>query len=241
MKTDKKVYARLLLVGLLQCTAAVVLFYRSFIGVVVVLPYLLFFIKSGRKAHLKTLEWELDLQFCDSLQSLAASLEAGYSIENSVGAAINDLSTTYDNDAPIIRELMYIKQQLRNSISAEQAFRDFAQRSGIEDIQMFADILATAKRTGGDVINVIDTTARVIQAKQEMRREIRALIAAKRYEAMIMKIVPFGILLYLNVFCRELVAPLYTGVFGRVFMTLVLAVYLAACKMTERITDIEMQ
>lgn len=241
MKTDKKVYARLLLVGLLQCTAAVVLFYRSFIGAVVVLPYLLFFIKSGRKAHLKNLEWELDLQFCDSLQSLAASLEAGYSIENSVGAAINDLSTTYDNDAPIIRELMYIKQQLRNSISAEQAFRDFAQRSGIEDIQMFADILATAKRTGGDVINVIDTTARVIQAKQEMRREIRALIAAKRYEAMIMKIVPFGILLYLNVFCRELVAPLYTGVFGRVFMTLALAVYLAACKMTERITDIEMQ
>ena len=86
-----------------------------------------------------------------------------------------------------MREFSYIINQIRMNITVEKALLEFAERTGVEDIINFAEIFAIAKRTGGDLVKVIRTTANAINDKIEVKREIITLVTAKKHEADIMK------------------------------------------------------
>ena len=195
--------------------------------------------KAKKKARSES-EWELTDHFCEAVRSLAAAMEAGYSVENALKVAASDLRVLYSEEDVIVREFEYMYRQTMNSMSAENAFLEFAERKWTEDIQSFSDVFVTAKRTGGDIIGIVDKTVSVILMKHEVRREIRTLTAAKRFETMIMKLVPFGILVYLNLFSAAMVEGLYASFAGRAFMTGVLLVYLFASHLADRIVDIKM-
>lgn len=125
------------------------------------------------------------------------------------------------------------------SITVEKALSDFGERTGIEDIISFSDVFSTAKRTGGDLINVIKITSNIISDKIEVRREIITLITAKRLEANIMKFTPLFILIYLTVSSPGFLNPLYHNLLGIVAMTIFLAFYLCAFLIIDKIISIE--
>jgi tight adherence protein B len=145
----------------------------------------------------------------------------------------------YPKGAMIINEFAYITKQIQMNIPVEKALRDFASRSGIEDIISFSEVFSTAKRTGGDLTKIIKTTTDIISNKIEVKREIVTLIAAKKFEANIMKIVPAGILCYLSLSSPEMLKPLYHNLFGILIMTFILGVYLCSYKLIDKIVDIE--
>ena len=55
---------------------------------------------------------------------MAAALVAGYSVENAIKEALEDLSHLYQKDAYIIKEFTYLANQLQMNISVEKAFND---------------------------------------------------------------------------------------------------------------------
>ena len=80
----------------------------------------------------------------------------------------------------------------------EELFLSLGERTRIEDIENFAAVFSTAKRTGGDMDKVIQTSARMLGDKIEVKKEIEATLAAKKAEQMIMSLMPAGIILYLQ-------------------------------------------
>lgn len=72
-------------------------------------------------------------------------------------------------------------QQIQIKIPAEQIFEDFAKRVRLEDVRNFANVFAAAKRSGGDMIAIIQNTVNQIGDKIDVRREIDTILAAKRY------------------------------------------------------------
>ncbi len=227
-------------VGAGLCFAVGILFYRSIIAALALTAFTPFYVKRARKRAEREHEWELTDHFCEAARSLAAAMEAGYSVENALKVAASDLKVLYAEDDTMVRELEYMYRQTQNSVSAETAFAEFADRMRIEDIQSFSDVFVTAKRTGGDIIGIVDRTVSVILMKHEVRREIRTITAAKRFETMIMKLVPFGILAYLNLFSAAMVEGLYASFAGHAFMTAMLVVYLFASHLADRIVDIKL-
>ena len=67
----------------------------------------------------------------------------------------------------------------------ESILKDFAERSGIEEIQHFADVFGF-KRTGGNLVEIIRTTTRMISERIEIKQEIETSLAAKRQEQRIL-------------------------------------------------------
>lgn len=225
----------------LMVLGAAYLCYGKLVYAVLLLPFIPYYIhKTGKKLAEKR-RWELNLQFCDALGCISSALEAGYSVENALSEAYRDLKLSYEESASIMIELKMIVLKLQNSISAEEAFTDMAERSGVEDIRSFADVFTTAKRTGGNIIAIIRSTAGVIHTRVELKRSVKTAIAAKKYESDIMKVIPFAILAYLRVFSPDMIAALYSGLFGRVFMTCILAVYVALCAVSDRIVRIDLE
>ena len=214
--------------------------YNSLLFVIILLPYIPYYIRDRRNKLKEARKWKLNLEFRDYINCISTALESGYSIENAIKEAYLDMKLSYSEDALIMKEMRQIITALSNNRTVEEVFLDFADRSGIDDIKSFADIFATAKRTGGNLILIIKSTADVIHTRVELKRELRTVIASKKYEADIMKVIPFGILIYLRVFSPDMVAALYGNLFGVSFMTVTLLIYLLLCKFSDHVVKIEM-
>lgn len=217
-----------------------ILCYDNILFIIILVPYIPYYLHTKRKKLREERRWKLNLQFCDSINCISTALESGYSIENAISEAYSDLKLTYAEDALIMCELKNILQQLDNNLTVEEAFKGLADRSGIEDIKSFADIFGTAKRTGGNIMAIIKSTADIIHTRIELKRELKTVIASKKYEADIMKLIPFAMLIYLRIFSPDMVAALYGNAFGAGFMTVVLVVYLILCKISDYVVKIEM-
>ena len=117
--------------------------------------------------------------------------------------------------------------------------RNLGDRSGIEDVENFAAVFYTAKRTGGDMNRIIQTSARMLGDKIDVRKEIETTLAAKKAEQMIMSLMPAGIILYLKLTSPGFLSVLYGNFFGMCAMTLCLGIYVLSYWLGRRIVDIE--
>lgn len=120
----------------------------------------------------------------------------------------------------------------------EQELQDFADRSGCEDIESFAEVFSFAKRSGGDFVGIIQTAVLRISGKIEIEREIATAVAGKKLEGRIMNGMPLFILAYLNLTSGDFLELLYGNVLGVVVMTAALAAYAGAIRLSEKILDI---
>lgn len=234
-----KEYLRYILQGFLFIIVLGCLFYQSLSGILLLCPLLPVYCRAKKNQLAGLRKWKLNMEFKDGIVSLAAALSAGYSAEHAFTEAIKDLRLMYQENSIIIREFTFLANRIQMNIPVEKALQDFGDRSGIEDIISFSEVFSTAKRTGGDLVRIIKTTSNAISDKIEVKRDIMTIIAAKKYEAAIMKMVPAGILCYLSLSSPGFLDPLYHNVFGIVVMTLLLLAYLGTYYLIDKITAIE--
>ena len=167
----------------------------------------------------------LNYQFRDALNSMSVAVQAGYSVENAVSACVRDLEQLYPKNEDIVAEFRYIETQQRVSVPVEELFLDLGQRCKVEDIENFASVLYTAKRSGGDLGNVIQKVARMLGDKIDVKKLSKELGCQ--------------VVLYLQLASPGFLDILYGNPFGICAMTVCLTVYGAAYWMGKRIVEIE--
>lgn len=86
---------------------------------------------------------------------------------------------------------------------------------------------------------IIQTSARMLGDKIDVKKEIEATLAAKKAEQTIMSMMPAGIILYLQLTSPGFLEVLYGNLFGVCAMTACLGIYGLSCWMGRRIVDIE--
>lgn len=198
----------------------------------------LFFAECRRSLQAKRAR-EMTRQFLDGIQMLSASLQAGYSAENSLHEAVRELQKVYEPDTFIVREFRFMDAQIRMSRNMEELFLDFGKRCAIEDIQSFAEVFLTAKRSGGDLLAIIRNTASCIRQKQETMQEIETCLSGKIMEQNIMSLIPILILAYIRLTSPEFLTAMYGNVTGVTVMSVCFAVYVAAYFWGKKIVRIE--
>ena len=231
---------RSLLVILTVLSGISLLCYGNIAFAVLLLPYVFFYLHKRRRKLLEERKWQLNLEFAEALRCISAALEAGYSVENAIAEAYSDLKLSFSEQSMIMCELRAVIAMLHNNVPVEEAFAGFAERSGLEDVKGFVDIFTTAKRTGGNIIAIIRSTNEMTRTRLELKRELKTVIAAPKYESDIMRLVPFGVLLYLRIFSPDMVAALYGSLKGAAFMTVILIIYAALGELADRIVKIEL-
>lgn len=215
-------------------------FYRNIIVAAVVGAIGLLFPDYMYNVLLKRRKTNLNIQFKDLLYSISSSLSAGKSVERAFIEAPADLKMMYpDDDTDIIRELGYIINGLGLNETIESLMADLAQRSGDEDIQSFADVFASCKRTGGNLIDVVRITSNIISDKIEIKREIAAGLVEKKFEQKGMCALMLLMILGLTYMSGDYMDPMFTTVKGRIAMTVAFAMFIISYFVGEKITNIE--
>lgn len=205
----------------------------------ILLPALIPYIKNQKVRLNRQRLQQLDIQFKDAVLAISAGLSTGYAMENAVREALREIETMHGIQSCIYKELQYMLRQLELNIPVEEVFHQLAERAGLADIETFSEVFSIAKRTGGDMVKIMKSTAGNISEKMEVKRETQLLMSAKKFEQSIMMVVPVFIILYINLTSPGFLDPLYGTLPGVSVMTICLLLYLAAYVLADWITRIE--
>ncbi len=225
--------------GVLLISIISYLFYGTVLGAILLSPYLIRYMKSWEKQAIRKKKQEFQLQFKEAIGSMSAALNVGYSVENAMREAWNDLRLLYKKDAVIVREFRYMVRQQEMNLTVESILKGFAARTSDEEVRVFADVFSMAKRSGGDMIQIIRNAIGHIGEKIDVKREIDTMITAKKLEFKIMSVVPMAMICYVKISFPEFVDVLYGNLFGVIVMTVCLVIYAIAYEFGKKMTEIE--
>ena len=226
-------------VGMLLGACVVWLCYHSVFAAPVAVPVMIVYVLAKKKQKREERQRLLNYHFRDFLSSLHTNLLAGYSLENGVRMSASDLAKLYGKRDPLAAELKDITGQMRFGKPVEQLFLELGTRSGVEDIMNFSEVLVIAKRTGGDMSHILESTWRNICEKIDTRQEIDTVTASRRYEQSIMSFMPAGIILYMRVTFEGFSDKIYGNPAGAILMTFCLILYAGAFAAGRKMCRIE--
>ena len=98
---------------------------------------------------------------------------------------------------------------------------------------------AIGKKSGGNLVRIIEKSVHSICLKLETEEEIATMIAAKKMETRIMILFPALIVLYLRLTNGEYIGVLYGNVVGAAVMTVSLGAMVVSAFWSEKIMDIK--
>lgn len=97
--------------------------------------------------------------------------------------------------------------------------QEFASRTSEEEVQLFVTVFSMAKRSGGDMIQIIRNAVGQISEKIDVKREIETMMAAKQFEFKIMSVVPFAMICYMKISFPAFMEVLYGNILGVIIMS----------------------
>lgn len=182
---------------------------------------------------------DLKLQFRELLDALTTSLSSGKNIMDSFKGARDDLSIIYSADTSIIQELDVILDGIVNNINIEDLLMDFGIRSGIDDIESFANVFETSYRKGGNIKDVIKNTQQIITDKMEVEAEIETVVAGNKNEQNLMLIMPVILVGMIKMMSPDF-AKNFTTPAGVIATTVAIIMFAAAYFIGKKILTIKM-
>lgn len=211
------------------------MFYHSMLPAIILLPSIIIIYDKQYHWLINKRISKLSLEFKDSLWSISTGLSSGYSLENATKFAYGELCNIYGKESYMARELYMVLNQLQLGEKIEDCFLSLAKRCPLEPIVTFSDILNISKRTSGNITTVVRSSATTIISRMDTDRELKLAIASKLFERNIMLVMPFVMIIFLNVSSPGYMDSLYVTIGGHIVMTICLALYITAYLLTEKI------
>lgn len=210
-------------------------FYRSLWSLPFLLPVGVAFVEWNRQKDIQKQNLDYFEQFKECILSVEASLRVGYAVENAFIESRKDMQMMFGDNCLIVKQLLWIQKGLENNETLEKLLYAVAQDCCNEEFQQFAEVFSIAKRNSGNISGTIEVYSSMIANKLEAMQEMQTALAAKRLEQSVMNIMPFIIVLYLEVSNPGYFDMLFHNLSGVMIMTGCMGVYLFAFAWAERI------
>ena len=179
-------------------------------------------------------------EFKDFLFMASTAIGAGRSMKDAIGEAIPSLANIHGPSATLVHDLGTAHERMETGMENDvSVLMEMADASGLEDVRDFVLIYSICKKSGASLINALNKAASVIMEKMSIEREIAELIKRKECEGMILLVMPILVILFLNMFAPDYIAPLYETAAGRVIMTLTVISTIGVYVLIRRITDVD--
>ena len=196
------------------------------------------FLPVRREQLRKKRQHELGVQFRDMLESITTSLSAGDTVYQAFESAWSDIRLQYGESSYLALELEQIVQAPRSGLTLETMLKDFAGRSGSEDIESFSNVFAVSYGAGGNMKDVMRRTHDIITDKMAITDEIRTKLSANKLELNVITVAPVFLMLLLRS-TNESFAEKFASPGGVVCITIAIVIFVSAFRMGRRIVEIE--
>ena len=227
-----------LITGILYIGMITWLFYNRIVCMIFLSPFLFLWMRRQRTRREYKKKEILRKEFREMMLSIGNSLSAGYSIENSLKTAKNDL-LMYQENSMLAKELHLLINHLKINEPVDKLFLDMAEQVDLEELYQFAQIVSIAKRSGGNLIEITTNTIEHLSQTIQIKEEIETMTAAKQMEKRIMTMMPYFILFYVRIANPGYFDILYKSFAGMIVVTISLICLWIADSWAERVIEIE--
>jgi tight adherence protein B len=174
------------------------------LGVVigVVVPFAYLSIKESRRKA------AFAAQLADTLQLLAGSLSAGYSLPQATDVVVRESS------APMSDELNRALVEARLGVPLEDALDTIATRMDNVDMSWVVMAIRIQREVGGNLAEVLNQVAATLRERERLRRQVQVLSAEGRLSAGILIGLPLVFIVYLVLVRPEYLSKLVTEPLG---------------------------
>ena len=214
--------------GVMVAMGAAHVFYESLPAMLVAAPFGLAAIPVWRAHCASRRKERFETQFQDMLFFLSASLSAGKSTESAFVESASYLGAQYGREkTELLMELQQFTGKLALREPIERLLADLALRTELEDIRILSEVISISRKCGGNLVEVIQQSVRVLREKMGIRREMETAWAARKLEQRILCVSPVLLILMLRGGTDSFMAPMYETMTGRLIMTLALLMIVA--------------
>lgn len=144
-------------------------------------------------------------QLPDTLTLLATSLRAGYSLLQAVEAVAGEAPQ------PTAREYTRAIAEVRLGRQVVGALQGIAERTQSNDFDWVVIAIEIQREVGGNLAEVLNTVAETMLQRNRLKREVRAMTAEGRLSAIILGLMPFGVLFFLRILNPDYISVLFVG------------------------------
>lgn len=153
-----------------------------------------------------------EVQLPDTLNLISTSLRAGYSLLQALEAVGEEAPD------PTRREFGRAIAEIRLGMNLHDALDGIAVRMGSQDFDWTVMAIGIQREVGGNLAEVLQTTAETMVHRNRLRREMKALTAEGRISALILSIMPFGLFGFIWLTNPDYLEPLLTSTVGLIVM-----------------------
>ena len=147
-------------------------------------------------------------QLDSTLQMMAASLRAGYSLLQSLQAMSSEA------DSPTKEEFSRVINETRIGRPLNDSLIEVANRMGSEDFNWVSQAIAINREVGGNLADVLDGVARTIRDRNQLQRQVASLASEGKLSAVILMALPFGVTAFLTMSNPGYLNRLFTTTIG---------------------------
>lgn len=148
-------------------------------------------------------------QMPDFLESVARVLSAGNSLEESLIAAAQEANE------PLRGLFVSVGRQVRLGASVEVVLSDMAEIHRIRDLRVLAMAASINRKYGGSMREIFRSLVQAIRSRDMAARELRALTAETRFSAIVLAVIPIGLMLFILARNPEYYATMWSDTGGR--------------------------
>src|SRR5215212_1039774 len=130
-----------------------------------------FVLRSMINGRQRRITWAL----ADALDLLVVAVEAGLGLNAALNRVGEELKTTHPD---LHSELDLVNLEIRVGRTREEALRNLAERTGVEDIRSFVALLIQADRFGSSIAKAVRVFAESLRTKRRQRAEQASAKAA---------------------------------------------------------------
>ncbi len=177
---------------------------------------------------------KFESQLPDTLNLISTSLRAGYSLLQALEAVASEAPN------PTSREFGRALSEVRLGRSPTDALKEIAARMESVDFDWVVLAIDIQREVGGNLAEVLQTSAETMQHRNRLRREIRALTAEGRVSAFVLGGLPFGLFAWLFVTNRSYLSPLFSSLWGIVSLVGALLLMVLGVVWLIRIVKVEL-
>lgn len=172
-------------------------------------------------------------QLPDTLQLLAGSLRAGYSLLQGVETVSREV------EEPMGKELRRVMTEAQLGRDVEEALDGVAERMESPDFAWAVMAIRVQREVGGNLSELLDTVSETMVQRERLRRDINSLTAEGKISAIILGLLPVGLGFFMYTMNPDYMAPLGAETLGRIMLGLALVAALIGFAWMKKIISIE--
>ena len=186
-------------------------------------PWIVLHVRGLRRSR------AFEQQLPEILDTLAASLRAGHGFDHGLQTVATDVGE------PAGREFRRVVAEVHLGRSLEDALAELGRRIRSADLQFVLDAIAIQRQVGGSLAELFELVATTVRAREQFRRNLRAITGQVRISANVLTALPIVAAVLLTLINPSYMSPLWHTSSGRLLALVALSMVVCGSFVLRRV------